>query len=57
MKVGDMLKMSHAGGHWLGLVIELLHDGAVVIVWRPGLGFQTWPLESHYQIDVVNGYG
>ena len=57
MKVGDMLKMSHAGGHWLGLVIELLHDGAVVRVWRPGLGFQTWPLESHYQIDVVNGYG
>jgi len=54
VSVGDILKMVHAGGHWFGLVIELLHDGEVVRVWRPACGFQTWPLKSHYQIEVVN---
>ena len=53
MKVGDMLKVSYASSYFFGLVIELLHDGEVVRVWRPEYGFQTWPLKSHYQIEVV----
>ena len=53
VSVGDMLKMSYASGYFFGLVIELLHNGDVVRVWRPERGFQTWPLKSHYQIKVI----
>ena len=53
MKVGDMLKMSYATGYFFGLVVELLYDNTVVRVWRPERGFQTWPLKSHYQIEVI----
>jgi hypothetical protein len=57
MKVGDMVKMSHARGHWVGWVVELLED-PWVIVWKPEQGFQTWrmdkPLGGYHKIEVIN---
>jgi hypothetical protein len=56
MKVGDMVKMSHAGGCWVGLIVELLNSPWAV-VWRPEQGFQTWPMSGGHperQFEVIN---
>ena len=62
MKVGDLVKMSHAGGYWVGWIVELLKSPWVVI-WRPEQGFQTWNMETQlfrpeewpfFSIEVIN---
>jgi hypothetical protein len=57
MKVGDMVKMSHAGGYWVGWIVELPKSPWAVI-WRPGQGFQTCHMEKPnsglHQIEVIN---
>lgn len=52
-KVGEMLKMSYANAYFIGLIVELLYNDTVVRIWRPDVGFQTWPLNSHYQIESI----
>ncbi len=61
--VGDMIKMTFHGGHWTGWVLEIEHSlgegGRVATIWRPELvgikkAIQTWPLDSQYQIEVIN---
>ncbi len=63
MKVGDMIKMTFHGGHWVGWILEVQHSlgegGRVATIWRPELAgikraVQTWPLDSQYQIDVIH---
>lgn len=60
MEVGDLIKLCSSGAHFFGFVIELdqYQGGRVVTVWRPELPssqqIQTWPLDSHYEIEVVS---
>ena len=64
VRVGDMVRVgAQCAGHFYGFVIEIkknpfVVDGTrVVTLWRPELPpaeqIQTWPLETHIQIEVV----
>ena len=64
-KAGDIIKVTFNGAHFFGFVLEVItvtsptgEDVRRATVWRPELtpkqAIQTWPLDSHYQIDVVN---
>ena len=60
VRVGDMVKQSYRGGHFFGFVIEIestLDGRRVATLWRPELPasqqIQTWPLDSHYEIEVI----
>jgi len=54
MKVGDLLKMSYAGAYAYGLIIEVIKERKTALVYRGLLGFQKWPLQSFYDIEVIN---
>ena len=57
-KVGEMLKISYANAYFIGLIVELFYDDhlddTLVRIWRPEVGFQTWPLNGHYKIESMN---
>ena len=54
MEVGDLLKMSYAGASAYGLIIEIIKRKSSVLVYRGLLGFQEWPIQSFYDLEVIN---
>jgi hypothetical protein len=54
MKSGDMIKVSFNGGSWCGLVVEMFNHGRSAMIWRPIHGFQSWPVFSHYHMEVIS---
>ena len=54
MKIGDLLKMSYAGASAYGLIVEVIKGKKTAIVYRGSLGFQKWPLQSFYDLEVIN---
>ncbi len=54
MEVGDLLKMTYAGASAYGLVIEIIQGKKTAIVYRGLLGLQEWPLQSFYDLEVIN---
>jgi len=64
VRVGDMVRVDYRREcHFFGFVLEVkespfaLQGTLVATLWRPELPpsqqIQTWPLEAHYHIEVV----
>ena len=57
MKVGDMIKVVRRSGiEHAGLLIRIgeRHNGRRVGTVLTARGIETWPLDSHYEYDVVH---
>ncbi len=55
IEVGDIVKQSYAGAYFFGLIIAT--NEKFVTIWRPELPpaqqIQTWPLHSHYKMELI----